>query len=140
MNKRLLALGLAAFMLTTGASGLDLPFDIGFQIGFRVQVIPAPNDISRELGLVVAVHEVVNDTKTHLAVKGSVTNFSDVTYDDIDMHFNVTSYIETSTMKKRAVVQPNRLPPGSTATFNMTMFLDYELPRFAMYTITAARR
>lgn len=137
MHRRLLILCFAAILAAAQARGFDLPIDLGFQLGFNIQVVPGPNDTSSQLGLVVATHQILSDKEHSLVITGTITNFSDVQYDNVDMQFAVTSYVGTGVSRGRATVQPSTIPPGSSASFSAHISLDSVKPRHAMYTITA---
>ncbi len=120
------------------ATAMDWPVTLGFQIGFAVSVVPAANDASRALGLVVATDKIISDRVHSLVVTGTITNFSDMPRDDIAMHFAVTSYIGTGADRGPAVVEPRSLPPGGTAAFIARINLHSERPRLALYAVTAS--
>lgn len=128
----------AALLPAFAAYGLDLPIHLNFQLGFQVHVVPAPNDTSHLLGLVVATDKILTDKKHSLVVTGTITNYGGVPCDGVGMHFAVTSYIGTGTSGNWAAVEPSSIPPGGTARFSAHIPLDSAKPRFAMYTITAA--
>lgn len=146
MKKLLPILCFIALSLFSGARGGDvidelldaLPVELGFKLGFKVRVVPDRNDHSRQLGLVVAPNKIRTDKARTLSVSGTITNFSDVPYANIDMRIAVTSYVGIGTDRAIAVVEPNRLPPGGTANFITHVSLSNEKPRSVKYTITAA--
>lgn len=137
MTRILLVLGFVALLLPSRANGLDLPFDLGFQLGFDIQVVPSSKDTSRNLCLVVTPHKVRSDKTRALAVSGTIANYSGIPCEGVEMNFAVTSYTGIGTSNDRAVIEPNPIPPGGTATFTAHITLQSENPRFAMYTITA---
>lgn len=137
MTKLMLALGMAAAMLISEARCFDFPLDLGFQLGFTTSVIPGPEDTSRELGLGVKVDKILGDKRHSLTITGTITNFSGVSREGIAMHFAVTSYIGTGLSRGGAIVEPDSIPPGGTATFTAFISLDSEKPRYAMYAVTA---
>ncbi|MCC8165767.1 MAG: hypothetical protein LIQ31_06380 [Planctomycetes bacterium] len=113
-----------------------LPFNLGFQLGFAIRVVPSRADLSGSLGLGVAVDKVYSDKQKMLSVTGTITNYSTVPVEDVAMAFAVNSYIETGFSRGRAEVAPSTITPGGTATFSAYIFLQSEKPKFAMYTIT----
>lgn len=129
------------YMTLIGASSavaLDLPFQLGFQIGFGIRVLPAANDMSGELGLVVAPDRIRTDRAHFITLTGTISNFSDAAYDGVAMGFAVTSYIGTGVSRGTAVVEPRFIPPGGVAAFTARINLASEKPRFALYAVNAA--
>ncbi len=113
-----------------------LPFNLGFQLGFNIRVVPSRADQSGSLGLGVAVDKVYSDKRKMLSVSGGITNYSTVPVEGVAMAFAVNSYLETGYSRGRAEVTPSTIMPGETATFSAYIFLQSEKPKFAMYTIT----
>lgn len=129
---------LTAALLMSMAYAIDLPVGLNFRLGFSTQVLPGPDDASRDLDLVVTTDRIISD-KTHtLLVSGSIINTGDAVCENIEMRFAVTSYIKTGVSRGRATVEPASIPPGGTAAFTAHILLDDEKPRYAFYTITAA--
>lgn len=140
MNRLLAALICVAILVAPKACGLDLPglpIRLNFQLGFNITVLPGPNDTSHQLGLGVTAAKPISDKVHLLTLTGTITNYSGVPRENIDMHFAVTSYVGTGTSNARATVEPSTIPPGGTATYTAYIPLDSEKPQYAMYTITA---
>lgn len=137
MAKNIFLFFVSVLLVTTGTFGLDLPFDLSFQFGFKVQVVPGQGDMSQALGLVVTPEKIYTDKATSLVITGTIANYSGVVCDGIDMHFAVTSYVGTGINRNRAYVTPNSIIPGGVATFTTHVSLDSERPHLAMYTVTA---
>ena len=141
MKRLILVCCFTLALLTSGARGLDLnfdlPFDIGFQIGFNTYVVPSEADMSGELGLGVAVDQIITDKLSTLTINGRITNYSSVPCEGVTMRFAVSSYIGTGTTKNTAFVEPSSIAPGGTAAFKARILLDSINPYLAMYTITA---
>ncbi len=68
---------------------------------------------------------------------GTISNYSDIPCENVDMRFAVTSYVGSGADRGKAVVQPSTIPPGGTAAFSVHVSLGAEKPRNAIYTITA---
>lgn len=137
MTRTRFALCIAAILWISGVHAFDLPVDLGFQLGFKIRMAPAPDDASGALGLVVATHEIVSDKVNSLMVAGTITNFSNVARNCVDMRLAVTSYTELGTTRGRAAIEPASIPPWGVATFKAHVYLDNELPRYVLYTVTA---
>lgn len=140
MNKMALAVTLAVLAAVhggSGASGFDLPVYLDFNIGFRLRVMPGPDDASRAHCLGVAVDKITTDKKRSLHITGTITNYSGAPCAGVAMRFAVTSHIGIGKSLGTATVTPNDIPPGGAATFNLHLTLDSPRPKFAMYTITA---
>lgn len=143
MKKRLFALCFACVVFAEAtafrpAHGLELPFvDLNFNLGFHTRVLPGPQDISNKLGLVVTTDKIRGDKRHSLHITGFITNYSDVTCDNVDMRFVVTSYMGTGVSTGCAAVEPRSIPPWGVAIFRAHISLDSEKPRDALYTITA---
>ncbi len=133
----LCAAALLSCAYSAAATAMDWPVTLGFQLGFAIRVVPAANDASNALGLVVATDKILTDRAHSLLVTGTITNFSDAPRDDIAMRFAVTSYIGTGADRGSAVVEPRSLPPGGTAAFTARISLHSERPRLALYAVTA---
>ncbi len=131
-----LLLGLAV-LPRAEALDFDLPHGVTLQLGFNVKVVPSPQDASRQLGLIVTPERVLTDKRQSLSVRGTITNISAVPYSGLDLRFAVTSYTAIGTSFGHATVTPDYLPPGGTAQFDAFIFLDYEKPDRAAYTLTA---
>lgn len=127
----------AAIMSTAAALDLDLPFGVTLQFGFNINVVPAANDTSRHLGLVVTPDKIISDKQRTLVVSGTITNYASVPYSGLDLRFAVTGYTEAGTSFGHATVTPNYIPPGGTARFEAYIALLTEKPHFARYTLTA---
>lgn len=139
MTRFMLVLSCAVALWASGARGVDLQNIIpGVQLGFNIRVVPGPKDTSRARGLVVAADKILSDKHRQLAVIGTITNFSDMPCENIDMRFAVSSYIGTGYDRGRATVHPSTIPPGGTATFSVHISLGAEKPRNAIYTINAS--
>ncbi len=140
MIRILFACGCVLVGLCGAVGALDvvdkLPFNLGFQLGFTIRVVPSRADQSGNLGLGVTVDKVYSDKKKMLSVNGSITNYSTVPVEGVDMAFAVNSYLETGYSRGRAEVTPSTIMPGAMATFSAYIFLQSEKPKFAMYTIT----
>ncbi len=133
----MIVLSVAMLLVTAGTYGFDLPIDLNFQLGFKIHVIPSPTDTSQKLCLGVATDKIRSDKTQTLAISGTITNYSNVPCDGVEMHFAVTSYVGIGTSNGKAVVEPSSIPPGGTATFIVHISLDSEKPQYAKYTITA---
>ncbi len=130
-------LGCLAFLLASAACGLEFHIPgVDIQLGFGVHVVPGPKDTSQSLCLVVTADKAIGDRGV-LAVSGTITNYSGVPCDGVDMHFAVTSDIGSDTSLGRAVVEPRTIPAGGVATYKAFISLLSEKPHYAMYTITA---
>ena len=138
MSRLPLLLVCALASLIPAATGFDLPAHLDFQLGFRINVVPGPKDTSRARGLVVEVDKILSDKTRQLAVTGTISNYSDIPCENVDMHFAVTSYVGTGQDLGKAVVQPSTIPPGGTASFSVHISLGAEKPKNAVYTINAA--
>ncbi len=137
MKKAVLILAVAVAPFVSAARALDWPVTLNFQPGFTISAVPAPDDASRDLGLVVAAERFYSDKVHSLVITGSIVNMSDVPRDSITMRFTVTSYIGTTPSFGRATIEPNCLPPGGIAAFSAIIPLNSEKPQYARYTVTA---
>lgn len=140
MNRLLAVFICVAVLAAPKARSLDLPglpVRLNFQLGFNITVLPGPNDTSGQLGLGVTAGKPISDKVHLLTLTGTITNYSGVPRENIDIHFAVTSYVGIGTSNARATVEPSTIPPGGTATYTAYIPLDSEKPRYAMYTITA---
>lgn len=137
MLKKLLLLCLMSLSPFSGASALDLPVYLDFNIGFPLRVVPGPGDASRALCLGVVTDKVVTDKLSSLVVTGVIINFGDAPCEGVEMRFAVDSHVGIGKSLGRAAVTPDCIPPGGVATFNLHMSLDSRNPRFAMYAVTA---
>lgn len=139
MTRFMLVLSCAAVLWVSDAKAIDMPIVIpGVQLGFNIRVVPGPKDTSRARGLVVAADKVLSDKRRQIAVTGTITNFSDMPCENVDMRFAVSSYIGTGYDRGIATVQPRTIPPGGTATFSVHISLGAEKPRDAIFTINAS--
>ncbi len=132
-----LAVVLAVWLAAPGARAFDLPVYLDFNLGFRLRVMPGPDDASRAHCLGVGVDKITTDKKRSLHITGKITNYSGSPCAGVAMRFAVTSHIGIGKSLGTATVTPDYLPPGGTATFNLHLTLDSPRPKFAMYTITA---
>lgn len=130
-------LTIAAALAAPAALGIDWPVKLNFQLGFKINVVPAPDDASRALGLVVTTDSVRTEKDHYLVATGTIANFSGVPCEGVDMRFAVTSYVGTGASFGVAAVEPNVIPPGGVARFSAHISLDSPRPRNAMYTVTA---
>lgn len=138
INRMALAAVLTSLVAASGAGGMDLPVYLGFDIGFRLRVVPGPGDASRAHCLGVSVEKITTDKTRALAITGTITNYSGSPCDGVAMRFAVTSHTGIGKSLGTATVTPNCIPPGGTATFNLHLTLDSPRPKFAMYTVTAS--
>ncbi|MCD8141016.1 MAG: hypothetical protein LUE17_14820 [Planctomycetaceae bacterium] len=137
MKTKLCILILAAATAVTAACGFDVPDGVSFQLGFRIRVLPGPKDTSRQRGLIVQADRIYSDKTRRIAVAGTITNFSDIPCENVDMRFAVSSYVGTGYDRGRATVEPTTIMPGCSANFSVHISLGSERPRNALYTITA---
>ncbi len=138
MKTKLCIIMLAAAAAITVACGFDMPDGVSFQLGFRIRVMPDKKDTSRQRGLIVQADRIYSDKTRHIAVAGTITNFSDIPCENVDMRFAVSSYIGTGYDRGRAMVEPATIMPGCSANFSVHISLSSERPRNALYTITAS--
>ncbi len=137
MKKTLLVLAVALATLLPAARGIDWPIKLGFQLGFTVSAVPAPDDASAALGLAVVADRIYSDKEHSLVVAGRIVNTGDVPRDNIAMRFAVASYIGTTPSFGSATIEPDSLPPGGVAAFSAYIPLNSEKPHYARYTVTA---
>ncbi len=143
MLRRTVRAGMFALLiLAPGPRGFDwqtdLPFDIGFQVGFSTEVVLSVADMSEALGLSVCVEELITDRKSSLTVTGTIVNTGSFTVEGVSMGFAVTSYVGVMADRATAFLDTDVIPPGGTARFTMRVVLGSEHPRWAVYTVSAA--
>lgn len=143
MGRMLLSFCCAGLLLASVARGFDwntdLPFDIGFHIGFDVHAVPGADDQSEALGLVVCADEIITDKKSTLMIRGTIVNAGSETVEGVSMGFAVTSYAGIGTDRSTAHLDSSVIPPGGSSGFTMRVVLGNELPRWAMYTVRGTK-
>lgn len=138
--RMLLAAAFSLLLPVSGAFALELPelpFDLGFQIGFDTTVVPDRKDASKEMGLGVVTEQIITDKVQTLTIVGTLVNYGGIPCEGVEMRFAVTSYTALGKTFGRAEVEPDCIPPQGTARFVLRLTLDNPDPRHAYYTITA---
>ncbi len=136
MKKSVFILALVLSLASASSPGLELPFDLNFNVGFAIDVVPDSNDASLANGLLVTAEQILSDKSRTLSITGTIANCSDAPKTNVGMTFAVTSYTGIGKSFARARVEPSTIPPGGSSRFEVLVILDSENPRHALYTVT----